>query len=61
MINETAERAWGAGLLMLSPTWLIDRLLDTIEELRVVLMPAQVRGLSRDEMRFETNLDQAGA
>jgi hypothetical protein len=61
MMNETAEGVWGAGLSMLSPTWLIDRLLDAIENLRVELMPAQAAGLSCSEMQFETDLDQVGA
>jgi hypothetical protein len=56
MMNETAEHVWGAGLSMLSPTWLIDRLLDAIENLRAVLMPAQAGGLSGNEMQFETDL-----
>jgi hypothetical protein len=57
MMNETAVRVWGAGLSLLSPTWLIDRLLDAIENLRAVLMPAQAGGLSCREMQFETDLD----
>jgi hypothetical protein len=55
-MNETAERVWGAGLSRLRPTWLIDRLLDAIENLRIVLMPAQAGGLSGNEMQFETDL-----
>ena len=61
MMNEAAERVWGAGLSMLSPAWLIDRLLDAVENLRVVPMPAHAGGLSCNEMQFETDLDQVGA
>ena len=61
MINQTAERIW-AGLLMLSPGYLVDRLLDRLEKLRPVIMPAQARELSHYEIRVEmTRLDQFGA
>jgi hypothetical protein len=43
--------------LILSPTWLIDSLLDAIENVRVAPMPAQAGGLSCNEMQFETELD----
>jgi hypothetical protein len=61
MINETADRVWGAWLSIVSPIWLIDRLLDTIEDMRGVLMPAQVCGLSCSELPCETDLDPIGA
>jgi hypothetical protein len=62
MINQTAERIWAAGLLMLSLGYLIDRLLDRIEKLRAVIMPAQACELSRHKIRVEmTRLDQFGA
>lgn len=62
MMNQTTERIWAAGLLMLSPGYLIDGLLDRIEKLRAVIMPAQACELSRHEIRVEmTRLDQFGA
>ena len=61
MINQTAERLWGAGLLMLNPARLIDRFLDRIEMLSGELMPAQADKLLCEQIRIETRLDQFNA
>ncbi len=57
MMHQMAERMWSAGLLMLSPGCLIDRLLDRIEDLRGVIVPAQADGLPCREVRIETRFD----
>ena len=61
MMNQITERMWGVRLSILSPTCLIDRLLDRIEELSGVILPAQANGLSCREIPIETRLDQLGA
>ena len=61
MINQAAERRWGASLSMLSPGFLIDRLLDQIENLRDAILPAQADRLSCEEMRIEAPLDRLAA
>jgi hypothetical protein len=47
---KTAERIWGAALLM-SPGCLIDKFLDWIEELSEAMVPARVEELVRIEAR----------
>jgi hypothetical protein len=41
MTNQTIVRMWGAGLWLLNPGRLVDRLLDRLEELSVAIMPVQ--------------------
>jgi hypothetical protein len=50
MMIKTAERMWGAALLM-SPGYLIDKFLDWIEELSEAMVPARVEELVRVEAR----------
>jgi hypothetical protein len=57
VINQIAERLWGASAAMLRPASLIDRLLDQIERLGVALMPAQADGLACQRIRIETRID----
>ena len=54
MINQMAERMYGASLSMLSPGFLIDRLLDQIEKLSGAIVPAQADKLCCEEMRIES-------
>ncbi len=60
MITQTAVRMWGAPWSMPSLAWLIDQLLDTIEEVRAALVPASASGRSCGEMPFETDRDPFG-
>jgi hypothetical protein len=57
MMNQTAERMWGTGLSLLSPSYLVDRLLDQLEKLSTTMMPAQADMLSCREARVETRFD----
>jgi hypothetical protein len=61
MINQTAERLWSAGILMLSPARLIDRLLDRLEMLSRELMPAQAGNLLCEQIQIEAHLDHFSA
>ncbi len=62
MMNQTAMRMWDAGFSMLSPSYMIDRFLDRIEQLGNALMAsAQADNSSRPEIPTETRLDQFGA
>jgi hypothetical protein len=56
MINQMAERMCGASLSML-----IDRLLDQIEKLSGVIVPAQADRLSCEDTQIEARLDQLAA
>ena len=57
MMNQTIERIWSTGLSLLSPGHLVDWLLDQIEKMSPMMMPAQVDMMSRQEARVETRLD----
>ena len=57
MINQISERLWGAGSMMLSPSWLIDRLLDQIDRLGCALMLVEANGLSCERIKVERRLD----
>jgi len=57
MMNQTIERIWSTGLSLLSPGYLVDRLLDQIEKISPTMLPAQVDMLSCQETRVETRLD----
>jgi hypothetical protein len=46
MISQVAECVRGANMSMLSPGFLIDRLLDQIERLSDAMVPAQADGRS---------------
>jgi hypothetical protein len=61
MINQMAGRFGGASLSMLSPGFLIDRLLDRIEQLSRTIVPAQADKLSREQTRSEARFDQFAA
>ncbi len=61
MINQTIVRNWGAILSMLSPGSLIDRLLDKIDELSGLIVPAQAVPVPCKNIRIETRRDQFGA
>jgi hypothetical protein len=56
MINQLAERMWGAALLM-SPEYLIDKFLDWLEELRGALKLTEIDGLARSEARTKILFD----
>ncbi|WP_334417330.1 MULTISPECIES: hypothetical protein [unclassified Bradyrhizobium] len=49
-MNQLAERMRGAALSM-SPEYLVDKLLDWLEELRGALALAEIDGLARNEVR----------
>jgi hypothetical protein len=57
MMNQTIERIWSTGLALLSPGYLVDRLLDQIEKVSPMMLPAQVDVLSCQATRVETRLD----
>ena len=57
MINQIAERLRGAGLAMLDPARLIDRLLDQIERLSAVLSPVQADRLACQRVRIDRRID----
>jgi hypothetical protein len=58
MIKQTIERVRSASSWSLNPACLIDRLLDQLEKLSVVLaVPAQAAGLSCSEAPIEARLD----
>jgi hypothetical protein len=57
MMNQTIERIWIAGLALLSPGNLVDRLLDQIEKISPTMLPARVDILSCRETRVEMRLD----
>jgi hypothetical protein len=41
VINQTAERTWRSALLLLNPHFLINKLLDRLDELGAAILPAQ--------------------
>ena len=43
--HKTAKQMWNAALAM-SPSYLIDKFLDWVEELSIAKTPAQVNGLA---------------
>jgi hypothetical protein len=57
MMKQTIERIWSTGLSLLSPGYLVDRLLDQIEKISPMLLPAPVEMLSCREVPVETRLD----
>ena len=61
MMNQTAERMWGGGLSLLSPSHLIDRLLDHIEKLSAAILPAQADNLSCIQVGVEVHPDEIDA
>jgi hypothetical protein len=59
MMNQTAERMRNVGLSMPSPSFLVDRFLDWVEQLgQAMMVPAQADHLSCREIRIKTHLDQ---
>ena len=61
MIGKTAERIWGAALLMLNPGELVDKFLDWVEDLSATMVPAQVCVIANNETRSEALLDPLSA
>jgi len=58
MINRTIERVRSASSWILHPTCLIDRFLEQLEKLSVVLLvPTQGAGLAPREVHAEARLD----
>jgi hypothetical protein len=57
MINQTAERVLRSALSLLNPYFLIDRLLDRLEELGAAILPAQYDARSCQLARVEVRLD----
>ena len=56
MMIRIAEEIWGKAL-SLSPGCLIDKFLDWLDDMNVAMVPAQVGGLAKREVRAETMLD----
>jgi hypothetical protein len=61
MINQMAERFWGADFSFVNPAYLIDKFLDQIEKLSAAIEPAQADSLSCREVYVEARFDQFGA
>jgi hypothetical protein len=57
VINQISERLCGAGSMMLSPSWLIDRLLDQIDRLGCALMLVEADELSCRRIKVERRFD----
>ncbi|MEK9284848.1 MULTISPECIES: hypothetical protein [unclassified Bradyrhizobium] len=57
MVNQIIERMWSTGLSLLSPGYLVDWLLDQIEKLSPMMMPAPIDMPSCQQRRVETRLD----
>jgi hypothetical protein len=57
MINQTAERVWRRALSVLNPYFLIDKLLDRLEELGAAILPAQHDTRYCQLARIEVHLD----
>ena len=61
MINQTMKLGQSAGSWTLSPSCLIDRLLDHIEKLSGAVAPAQVGEPSHTDVEPKARLEQFGA
>ena len=57
MMNQTVVRMWSAGLAMLSPTRLVDRFLDWLEQVCVPTVPAPAERLACLSTPIERRLD----
>jgi hypothetical protein len=57
VINQKTERLWSVCLAMLNPASLVDRLLDQIDRLGAMLLPAQADGLACQRIRIERRID----
>ncbi|GLR83782.1 hypothetical protein [Bradyrhizobium iriomotense] len=57
MVNQTIERMWSTGLSLLSPGYMIDRLLDQIEKMSPMMLPAPVDMQAYRQRRVETRFD----
>ncbi len=58
MMDQTAKRMWDAGLATLSPSHLIDRFLDWVEQLgEAMMLSPQADNLSCQEIRNERRFD----
>ncbi len=58
MMNPTVVQTWCAGLAMLSPTFLIDRFLDWLEDVCGPIMPAPTDRLACPIAAVELRRDQ---
>jgi hypothetical protein len=56
MMNQLAERIWVAALSM-SPGHLIDKLLDSLEDLRGAMALVEINSLARNEARTRVLFD----
>ncbi|MCP3462607.1 MULTISPECIES: hypothetical protein [unclassified Bradyrhizobium] len=56
-MNQTVERIWSTGLSLLSPGHLVDWLLDQIEKMSPMMMPARIDMMSCQERQVEARLD----
>jgi hypothetical protein len=57
MINQTTERMWRSAFSMLSPLWLIDRMLDWVDELGAAILTAEDNARSCQLAHIEVRLD----
>ena len=57
MINQTFARVWRSALSALNPPRLIDSLLDRVEELGAVILPAEDNARPCQLARIEVRLD----
>lgn len=60
-MTQTAVRMWDAGLAMLSLTFLIDRFLDWLDDVREPIMPAPIDRLAYQTTPIERLLDRPDA
>jgi len=56
MMNQLAERMWGAALSM-SPEYLVDKFLDWLEKLRDAMELAEINRLAGNEARTKVLFD----
>lgn len=53
MMNQMPARVWDGVLSVLTPGYLIDRILDWIDKLSGAIEPAQAARLPREKVRLE--------
>jgi hypothetical protein len=61
MINQMMDHRQGTRSSVLSPSCLIDRLLDQIEKLSGFVVPAKADNPSCTDARIEARVEQLGA
>jgi hypothetical protein len=57
VINQKSIRLWSEGTALLSPSSLIDKFLDQIEELGRALLLVETDGPAREPIRLEVRID----